>query len=516
MHGPSGTTNKPRTNPVLKGRGIIKRFPGVVALKGVDFDVLPGEVHALLGENGAGKSTLVNILTGVLAPDEGTLSVGDSAVEFDSPRDARVAGIHVIHQELSFVPQLDIATNLALGNLPLRDGAAARVLGLVDRRELHRRARRALAATGDHLKSTTAAAKLSVAQAQILEIARAMDGDFRVILFDEPTSSLGPAERDELFAQIRHLREKRIGIVYISHRLEEVFDLADYVTVLRDGSVAASGPVSGFDNNRVVELITGKAATRNQPVARALGDLSLEVSNLSSPPQVVEVSFALRRGEIVGLTGLVGAGRTELAECLYGVRAMTNGEIKLDGNVVTPTTAAEAIRLGIGYATEDRKDSGIFHRLGIDVNIAISALGRPAVGRRFLRAPGLLRAGELRKVAAELIASLGIRPSHVRTPVGTLSGGNQQKVMLARLVAAQLRILILDEPTRGVDVGAKDQIWALLQHLAEDGLPLLVISSDVPELLGRVDRVLVMRRGRIVAELAGDGVSEAEIMRHAL
>jgi len=509
--------DRERQNPVLRVRGIVKRFPGVAALKGVDFDVLPGEVHALLGANGAGKSTLVNILTGVLAPDEGTLSIGDTAVEFDSPRDARVAGIHAIHQELSFVPQLDVATNLALGNLPLRRGRVSRMLGLIDRKELHVRARRALAATGGRLQSTTSASKLSIAQAQILEIARALDGDFRIILFDEPTSSLGPAERAELFVQIRRLRENGIGIVYISHRLEEIYELADYVTVLTDGAVAASGPVSEFDNNRIVELITGKAAALPaQPASRTIGEVCLEVSNLSSPPHVAEASFCLRRGEIVGLTGLVGAGRTELAECLYGARPVAGGTIKLDGKVIEPSSPAGSLKLGIGYATEDRKGSGIFHKLGIDMNIAVSALYRPSVAPRFLRFGNLLNAREVQAVATELADRLDIRPRQIETMAGTLSGGNQQKVMLARLVTAQLRLLILDEPTRGIDIGAKDQIWALLQRLAEDGLPLLVISSDIPELLGRVDRVLTMRQGRIVAELTGSDISESRMMHHAL
>jgi ABC-type sugar transport system ATPase subunit len=509
-------TGQQRPHAILSARGIVKRFPGVVALNRVEFDLLCGEVHALLGENGAGKSTLVNILTGVFAPDEGELSVGGAPVEFDSPRDARAAGIHAIHQELSFVPQLDIATNLALGNLPVRSGVFSQMFGIIDHKELHSRARRALARTGSRLESSTAATKLSVAQAQMLEIARALDGDFRVILFDEPTSSLGPAERNELFAQIRRLRADGIGIVYISHRLEEVFELADYVTVLRDGSVAASGPASMFDNNRVVELITGKAVTQTKPPRRPIGEVSLEVSNLSSPPQVVEVTFALRRGEIVGLTGLVGAGRTELAECLYGARSVSHGTIRLDGKIISPSSPAEAMKLGLGYATEDRKSSGIFHRLSIELNMAISAFGRPNIASRFLRFGSLLRSSELRRIAQEHVRNLGIRPPQVRTAAGTLSGGNQQKVMLARLLAAQLRVLVLDEPTRGVDVGAKDQIWALLQRLAEEGLPLLVISSDVPELLGRVDRALVMRRGRIVAEIVGDAITEAGIMHHAL
>jgi len=505
-----------RSQAIVMARGIVKRFPGVIALKGVDFDLLPGQVHALLGENGAGKSTLVNILTGVLAPDDGTLTVGRTRVEFGSPRDARAAGVHAIHQELSFVPQLDIATNLALGRLPIRGGKVARLLGVIDREELHRRAGRTLAAIGSGLEPTTSASHLSVAQAQILEIARALDGDFRVILFDEPTSSLGPVERNELFARVRQLRAGGIGIVYVSHRLEEVFELADYVTVLRDGIVAGSGPAAEFDGERITELITGKSVTFRELRGREIGDVCLDVTRLTSPPEVLDATFKLRRGEIVGLTGLVGAGRTELAECLFGARTTSTGTVTLEGHPIAPASPAEALRAGIGYATEDRKSAGIFHRLSIDLNIGISALCRAPVARRFLWLGTVVRLRDMRAVARELSARLGVRPARLRTPAGALSGGNQQKVILARLIAAQLRVLVLDEPTRGVDVGAKDQIWDLLLRLAEDGLALLVISSDIPELIGRVDRILVMRRGRIVAEVGGAGASEDRIMRYAI
>jgi ABC-type sugar transport system ATPase subunit len=500
---------------LIEARRIVKRFPGVTALKGVDFDLAAGEVHALVGENGAGKSTLVNILTGVLVPDEGSLEVSGVTVDFDSPRDARTAGIHVIHQELTFVPQLDVATNLALGGLPIRSGRVARFFGVIDREELRRRAGRALTAAGSTLDPRTPAAKLSVAQAQLLEIARALAGDFRIILFDEPTSSLGPAERDELFAHIRRLRNSGIGVLYISHRLEEVLELSDRITVLRDGVVVATGPAPTFDIDRIVRLMTGRDLVNHDYRARRVGEICLEVTRLSSPPQVVDAGLVLRRSEIVGLAGLVGAGRTELAECLYGARPLSSGSIRLAGQRIAPGSPFEAMQIGIGYATEDRKNAGIFHRLPIDLNIAVGALSRSETAPQFTRLGGWLNQSELRAMARRLVQRLEVRAAALASPAGTLSGGNQQKVVLARLVAARLQVLILDEPTRGVDVGAKVQIWALLRLLADEGMALLVISSDIPELIGNVDRLLVMRRGRIVAEIDGSELSEDRVMRHA-
>jgi ABC-type sugar transport system ATPase subunit len=503
-------------NNLIEARHIVKRFPGVTALKGVDFFLAPGEVHSLVGENGAGKSTLVNILTGVLAPDAGSLEVNGRAVDFDSPRDARSAGIHVIHQELTFVPQLDVATNLALGALPLRAGLLAGFFGVIDREELHRRARHALIAAGSTVDPRMQAAKLSVAQAQLLEIARALDGEFRVILFDEPTSSLGPAERDELFGHIRRLRRSGIGVLYISHRLEEVLHLSDRITVLRDGVVVATGPAETFDIDRIVRLMTGREMASRAHKSRAVGEICLEVSGLSSPPHVMDAGLVLRRGEIVGLAGLVGAGRTEFAECLYGARPVSRGTIRLGGRPIAPESPFEALRLGIGYATEDRKSAGVFHRLPVDLNIAIGALSRAETAPGFVRIGFWLRRSELHALAARLVQWLEVRPASLGSLAGTLSGGNQQKVMLARLLAAGLRVLILDEPTRGVDVGAKTQIWEMLRVLADEGLALLVISSDIPELIGSVDRLLVLRRGRIAAEIDGSEVSEDRVMRHAV
>jgi ABC-type sugar transport system ATPase subunit len=501
---------------LVEARGIVKRFPGVTALKSVDFDLAPGEVHTLVGENGAGKSTLVNILTGVLSPDEGTLQVNGEAVDFASPRDARSAGIHVIHQELTFVPQLDVATNLALGALPIRAGPVAAFFGVIDREELHRRARRALHAAGCAVEPGTKAGKLSVPQAQLLEIARALDGDFRIILFDEPTSSLGPAERDELFGHIRRLRNSGIGVLYISHRLGEVLQLADRITVLRDGAVVATGTAETFDIDRIVRLMTGREVAGQRYHARPVGEIRLEVSGLSSPPQVSDASLVLRRGEIVGLAGLIGAGRTELAECLFGVRPVQDGTIRLNGRPIAPGSPFEALQLGIGYATEDRKNAGVFHRLPIDLNIAIGALSRAETASGVIGAGSRLKRSDVRALATRLVQRLGVRPATLGTLAGMLSGGNQQKVMLARLVAARLQVLILDEPTRGVDVGAKAQIWELLRWLADEGMALLVISSDIPELIGTVDRLLVLRRGRIAAEIDGSEVTEDRVMRHAV
>jgi ABC-type sugar transport system ATPase subunit len=502
--------------PLLRARGIRKRFPGVDALKGIDFDLLPGEVHALVGENGAGKSTFVNILTGLQVRDAGSLEILGRPAAFDSPRDARLAGIHVIHQELSFVPQLDVATNLALGSLPLRPGLLGRLFGLLDRDEMRRRAARALAAAGTAVGPGALAGSLSVAQAQQLEIARALDGDFRIILFDEPTSSLGPGERDELFAHIRRLRAAGIGILYISHRLEEVLDLSDRVTVLKDGAVVASGPTASFDIDGIVRLMTGRAveATAAPPVAG--GEVVLEVRGLSSPPAVRHADLVLRRGEIVGLAGLVGAGRTELAHCLYGARPFTAGEIRYLGRPFRPESPAEALAAGIGYATEDRKSAGIFHLLSTEANIAIGAFSRPAIARKVAHPLRGIDRRRLRGLAAGLVAQLQVRPGGLSTRVGTMSGGNQQKVVLARLIASRPGVLILDEPTRGIDVGAKAQIWQLIRELAGQGVAVLAISSDIPELIGNVERVLVMRRGAIAAELPGVGLCEEQVMRHAV
>lgn len=500
---------------LLEASNIVKSFGGVQALKGVDFDLLPGEVHALIGENGAGKSTLINILTGNLFPDSGEYSVTGEKRFFASPHEAQIAGIHVIHQELSVVPYLDVATNLALGALPTRKGFVSRMLGLIDRTEIHRRALHSLERVGNPVVPSMLASHLSVAQLQLIEIARALDGDFRIIFFDEPTSSLGVAERDELFRQIREMLKRGIGVVYTSHRLDEVLELADRVTVLKDGSVVDSGSASGFDLNRIVRGIIGGDSPTLERARRSIGDVVLEVRHLTSPPVVEDVSITLRAGEVVALAGLIGAGRTEFAECIFGARTYT-GEIRISGQVVNPQSPAEAIELGLAYSTEDRKGAGLFHHLSTLKNISVGALSGANRDHHYARGGQILRQSQLRLLADQLIERLSIRPSSLLSRVGAMSGGNQQKVVFARLIAGKPRILILDEPTRGVDIAAKAQIWNVIHHLASEGVPVLVISSDIRELIGNVDRAVVMRRGRFVAEIGGSEISEEGITRYAI
>lgn len=500
---------------LIEAHGITKRFASIQALKGVDFDLLPGEVHALIGENGAGKSTLINILTGVLVPDAGELLVDGESQAFNSPHDARRKGIHVIHQELAFVPHLDVATNLALGNIPVGDGALSRLFGIVDRAEISRRADRALGAVGHPVDCSALVRNLGVAQLQLIEIARALNGEFRIIFFDEPTASLGSAERDQLFEHIRRLLKAGIGVVYTSHRLDEILELATRVTILKDGAVVGRGPAHDFDLDRIVRSITGGSIRKMRRSKRKAGEVVIEVIGLSSLPIVEDVSLAMREGEIVGLAGLIGAGRTELAECLFGARSFS-GEIRLHGKPVHPQSPAEAIELGIAYGTEDRKAAGLFHYLSIGANFTVGALVRSTTAHEYVSARQWLRRDKLTELTRRLIASLQIRPPEPLLMAGTMSGGNQQKVVLGRLVAGRPRILVLDEPSRGVDVAAKAQIWTLIHQLADEGVAILAISSDIRELVGNVDRALVMRRGRLVADIAGNAVNEEGITRHAV
>lgn len=501
--------------PCLAAKGVSKRFAGAIALNGVDFDLFPGEVHALIGENGAGKSTLINILTGVLSPDAGELRVNGAERRFASTHEARNAGIHVIHQELAFVPHLDVATNLALGDIPTRAGRLGRLLGLVDLPEMRRRAAQALERVGSPVSGETPAGQLSVAQLQLMEIARSLTGDFRIIFFDEPTSSLGNAERDRLFQHVRRMVEAGIGVVYTSHRMDEILELADRVTILKDGSVVDRGPAKGFDIDRIVHGITGRTIRPTKRVTGVPGDAVLELADLHAPPAVQSVDLSLRAGEIVGIAGLIGAGRTELAECIYGVRDFT-GSIRVGGRSVSPRSPAEALKLGIAFMTEDRKTAGLFHDLPAGTNIAVGALRRPETARQFLVGRQWLRRGRIADLCSRLTRQTDIRPPDPNLKAGRMSGGNQQKVVFARLIASKPRILIVDEPTRGVDVAAKAQIWSIIHALADQGVGVLAISSDVQELVGNVDRALVMRRGRIVAELPGKDVTEEEITRYAV
>lgn len=506
-----------KMTPLLQARGIVKNFPGVRALDRVDFELLPGEVHALVGENGAGKSTLVNILNGAIRPDAGTVLIEGKAVQFHSAHDAREAGIRAIHQELAFVPYLDVATNLSLGDIPVRPGWLSRLVGgIVDREALHRHAEAALATVGRPIEPTMLGEQLRVAQAQLLEIARALSAKFRIILFDEPTSSLGPSERDELFGHITALRQSGIGVLYISHRLEEVLEIADRITVLRDGKVVATHAAAELDIGRIVELMTGAARRAAAVRQGGRGSVVLEVEGLTRAMAVRDVSFTLHAGEILGLTGLVGAGRTELARCLYGADPIDAGRMVLDGRPVTPASIHEALSLRIAYATEDRKGEGVLHFRPVRDNIMLGPLTQKRLLNTVVGRWHWIRRDAVRALVQGLIRRLDVRPPDPDMLAGNMSGGNQQKVVLARLIASQARVLILDEPTRGIDVGTKTEIWRLIKQLADEGVAVLAISSEIAELAGNADRILVMRRGTIAGEVRADVIDDAQVMRLAV
>ncbi len=502
---------------VLRAVGLTKTFPGVKALDNVDFSLRAGEVHGLVGENGAGKSTLVNLLTGVHQPDHGEILVDDRPVFFTSPRDAADAGICVIHQELAFVGPLDVATNFSLGSIPMRPGRLSRALGLVDRVEIAKRADQALAEIGDPVRKDALVESLSAAQVQTLEIARALNARFRVILLDEPTSSLGPAGRADLFRHLRILKQKGVGVLYVGHRLEEMFEVADRITVLRDGRLVAVEDAANSSVDRLVEFMTNSA--RKIPGVRRSserGESTLIVEGLTREPAFRDVSFSLGAGEIVGITGLVGAGRTEMARCIYGADRADSGRIVLDGRHIQSRSPRHAINQGIAYATEDRKREGIMHWRPVRDNILVGPLSKDSTRHRVANRFSWTNTAGIKSLVRSMIQKLDIRPPRVNVLAGTMSGGNQQKLLLARLIATEPKVLILDEPTRGIDVSSKIEVWRLIKGLADEGAGVLIISTEVSELVGNVDRVLVMKRGTIVAEVSGGEITEPAIVSYGL
>lgn len=474
--------------PLLAARGIHKRYPGVHALAGADLEVHAGEVHALVGENGAGKSTLMKILSGAVAPDDGTLEVGGRAVRLHSPRDAHALGIRMIHQELSLVPALSVAENILLGAEPTR-------MGLVHRRALRDRCAAVLDRLGQRIPLDAPVGSLSLAQRQMVEIAKAISRDARVLIMDEPTAILPDGEVSALFALVRQLRGEGMAVIHISHRLEEIFRIADRVTVLRDGAVVHSAPVDGLTREAIVRLMVGRElAAGYPPPAAEPGPELLRVRGLSRG-FVRDVNLVLRAGEVLGLVGLVGSGRSELARAIFGADARDAGEIELAGRRIDPRSPREAIDAGIALLPEDRKTQGLILHDLVRRNVALATLAERTRG-------GLVDERRERAAVDEWVESLRIRTPGIDRPVRLLSGGNQQKVVLARWMLARSRVIIFDEPTRGVDVGAKAEIYALVRALTARGAGVILISSDLPEALGMSDRVLVMREGRVAAELA--------------
>ncbi|MBD0415223.1 sugar ABC transporter ATP-binding protein [Oryzicola mucosus] len=486
--------------PVLIAKGITKSFPGVLALDNVDFDVRAGEVTALLGENGAGKSTLIKMMAGFYAPDRGEITVDGVALSPD-PSSAHRVGVATIHQDAHLVPAMSVAENIMLGRWPTR-------YGWLNKRLQKERAARALARVAPHLNPSTPAGRLSSADQQLVEIARAISEDSKVLIMDEPTTSLSPPEIDRLFNVVEDLKSKGMSIVFVSHWLEEVFRIADRVTVLRDGRLIGTRPISELDHDKVIRMMVGREVRDTILTKRPVGDVVLKVSKLTRENVLENISFEVRAGEIVGMAGLVGAGRSELAAAIFGIDPYDSGSVEIGGIAIPPNDPKAAIEAGVGLVPEDRRQQALVGLMSVKSNVTLSLLDRIS---RF----GFLSMAKEQAIADREIRALAVKTPSSKTRVSTLSGGNQQKVVLARWLARKPKLLILDEPTKGIDVGAKSEISELILRLAEGGMAILLISSELPEILTLTDRVLVMRSGRISASLPKERATAETIMSFA-
>jgi rhamnose transport system ATP-binding protein len=491
--------------PLLELRAVSKSFGGVRALRGVSFDLRRAEVHALVGENGAGKSTLVRVLTGAIAADSGTVEIEGRPVRGADPVTMRALGVAPIYQQPALLGDLTVAENLALG---LERGGFWR---RVHWRERRRRASELLARVGAAIDVDAPAHTLRMAEQQLVEIARALGAEARILLMDEPTAALTDREAGRLFTLVHDLRGQGVGIVYISHRLEEVAALADRVSVLRDGELVATRPMRDTSRTELIRLMVGREVEAMFPKrAVPLGEVRLELIGVGCREAGIRgVNLSLCSSEIVGLAGLVGSGRTELARTLFGLTPQDEGVVRLDGKAVRITTPSEAVRLGLAYLPEDRRRHGVIAEMSVAANTTLAAL-------RAISRGGFLEFEKERDVARTYLRRFAIKAPSIESAVGTLSGGNQQKVALARWLATQPSVLILDEPTQGVDVGAKAEIHWLIRDLAAQGLAILLISSELPEVLGMSDRVAVMRAGTIVGTLEGRAATPEGVMTLAL
>lgn len=486
----------------LEVRNVVKRFSGVTALKNMHFKLRGGSVHCLVGENGAGKSTLIKILAGHYMPDEGEIALDGQPLRIANPRESQRLGISIIHQELLLVPELSVAENISLGRLP-KAGS-----GLIDWKSAQQKAASSLALLNAAIDPKSKVAELSTGEQQLVEIARSLSVDTKILILDEPTASLSEAETSRLLSIIKDLKKRGLAILYVSHRMEEVFDLADDITVIRDGAVVQSASKEEMDPDKVVRLMVGRDVSLERKNKGVHGRKVLEVRGLGRSGALRNVNFHLHEGEIVGFAGLVGSGRTEIARCLFGVDRIDEGEIILQNETVRIRDPLDAIRKGIGLVPEDRKNQGLVLQGSVKNNATLSVLGR-------LQRFGWIKGGQETDLVQSYKEQLRIKTPSIDTPVSSLSGGNQQKVVLARWLAVQPKILILDEPTRGVDVGARAEIQSLIEELVRQGLAIILISSDLLELLSMSDRIVVVRDGSTVAELAGPDATKEEVLKYA-
>jgi ribose transport system ATP-binding protein len=495
----------PTNSIALEMRGISKSFSGNTVLSGVNITAKSGEVLALLGENGAGKSTLMKILAGVHQPEEGEILIDGQPMKFTRPADALAAGIAMIYQELSLAPHLTVAENIFLGREPLK----VVPLGFINSRELNERAKTLLAEYGFNLNPKARVGSLSAADRQQVEITRAIVEAKKVIVMDEPTSSLTDSEVKELFRLIRDLKARGLAVIYISHRLEELDEIADRVTILRDGKAVHTGEWGQISTDEVIKHMAGRELKEIFPPRNAqIGEVKLRIRNLTRRPKFDHISFEARAGEVVGIAGLAGAGRTEMVEAIFGATPADTGEIELNGQLISAALPSKSVRSGLSLLTEDRKRTGLCLNLPLATNITL------ANTRALVKGGRLQNKLEL-ETAQNYIQKLNIRPPAPAKPVGRLSGGNQQKSLLARWLFANSQVFLLDEPTRGVDVAARSEIYREINELAEAGAAVVMVSSDLPELLGMADRILVMRRGKLVAELNARQTTQEEVLKHA-
>jgi rhamnose transport system ATP-binding protein len=498
MHESAPANVEVATRPIAELRDISKRFGATRALDGVSLDLLGGEVHGLVGENGAGKSTLVKILAGIHRPDSGTILLDGREVVFNGPAHARSLGIAVVHQEPQLFPDLSVAENVFIGHAPRN------ALGL-DWGTMEREARSLFEQLGVDIDPGVPVRGLSMADQQLIEIARSLSLESRILILDEPTASLSAHEVDRLFAIVRQTRRDGVAVLFVSHRLEEIFALTERTTVFRDGRYVITAATTSLTPADLIRHMVGREVTLFPRVEKPIGDVLLEVSGLTRSDEFTDISFSVRSGEIVGMAGLVGAGRTEVARVLFGIDRADSGAIKLDGKPVSFGNPAAALDAGIAYVPEDRHQQGLVLDFPISSNVTL-----PILRRLFPR--WVIRSSTERRVAGDYASQLDIRMRSVDQLVASLSGGNQQKVVLAKWLATKPRVLILDEPTRGIDIGAKVEVHRIVAELAASGLGIILISSDLPEVIAMSDRILVLHEGRLSAEIEGQHATEEGVM----